>query len=115
MYTSRYAISDVAPSTTDGNIVTAKDGVVLRVIGGFLVAAGTATTIVFNSKPTGSGTAITSTIFCGANGGLIFPSVNPSGDGEPPYGYFQTTKGQGLSATTGAGSTVGVSVVYIEI
>ena len=115
MFLPRYTKSDIAPSQTDSSLVTGKSGTIFRVVGGFLVCGGTATTIVFNSKPIGSGTAVSSTIYCGANGGLIFPSVQPSIVGEPPYGYFQTNKGEGLSATTGSGSTVGVSLVYVEI
>ena len=115
MYAPKYTSSNIAPSQTDSSLVAAKASTILRVVGGFLVAGGTATTITFNSKPTGSGTAISSIIACGANGGLILPSVQPAYVGEPPYGYFQTNKGEGLSATTGSGSTVGVTLIYVEI
>lgn len=115
MYTARYATATINPSTTDGSIITAKPSVVFRIVGGFTVAGGTATNITFNSKGTGSGTAISSTIYCGANGGLVLPSVGQDRTGEPPFGYFQTNRGEGLSATTGSGTTVGVSVVYIEV
>ena len=115
MYTAKYATSNIAPSTTDGLIITGKVGKVMRVVGGFLVCAGTATSITFNSKPIGSGTAITSAIACGANGGLAMTSPPQIALGEPPYGYFETAKGDGLSATTGSGSSIGVSLVYIEI
>ena len=115
MFPAKYAKSDIAPSQTDSSLVSAKESTIFRVVGGFLVCAATATTIVFNSKPIGSGTSISSTIFCGANGGLIMPSVAQVDSGEPPFGYFQTNKGEGLSATTGSGSSVGVSLVYVEI
>jgi hypothetical protein len=115
MFQTKYANSNISPSSTDASLVTAKPGVSMRVIGGFLVASATATSIVFNSKGTGAGTAISSTIYCGANGGLIMPSPSPTNVGEPPPGYFQTIKSEGLSATTGSGTTVGVTVVYVEV
>lgn len=115
MFTARYATATIDPSTTDGNIITAKPSYRFRVVGGFVVAGGTATNVTFNSKGTGSGTAISSTIYCGANGGLAMPSPPQIASGEPPFGYFQTNVGEGLSATTGSGTTVGISVVYIEL
>ena len=115
MLPPKYAFSNVAPSITDGNLITAKDSTIFRVVGGFLVCSGTATSITFNSKGTGAGTAISSNIYCGANGGLILPSISPALIGEAPYGYFQTNKGEGLSATTGSGTTVGISLVYVEL
>mgnify|MGYP001575059044 FL=1 len=115
MYTARYATATVNPSTTDGSVITAKPSVVFRVVGGFVVAGGTATNVTFNSKGTGTGTAISSVIYCGANGGLVMPSPPQIASGEPPFGYFQTTRGEGLAATTGSGTTVGISVIYVEI
>lgn len=115
MFTAKYATSNIAPSTTDAALIAAKPSTVFRIVGGFLVASATATSITFNSKGTGAGTAISSTIYCGANGGLIMPSPSQTRLGESPYGYFQTNKGEGLSATTGSGTTVGVSLVYVEI
>jgi hypothetical protein len=32
-----------------------------------------------------------------------------------PVGWFETVSGQGLSATTGAGSTTGIQIVYVEV
>ncbi len=115
MYLPNYAIADIAPSQTDSSLVTKKVGFVNRVIGGFVVAAGTATTIVLNSKGTGSGTAITSTLFCGANGGICWPIAANERIGDPPFGYFESIRGEGITATTGSGTTVGVTLVYIQI
>ena len=116
MLISRTSFANVAASQTDSNIVTGKDGTIIRIIGGFVVVAGTATNVTFNSKGIGAGTAITSIIPCGANGGLMMssPSQNPSG--ESPSGYFETNKGEGLTITTGAGaSIVGITIRYLEV
>ncbi len=115
MYLPSYKSVDIAPSQTDSSLVAAKSGVVYRVIGGFAMAAGTATTLIFSSKGTGSSTAITCTLPCGANGGICFPIAAQERTGDPPYGYFETNRGESLTATTGSGTTVGVSLVYIQI
>lgn len=115
MYPAKYAKADIAPSSTDASLITAKPGVKMRVIGGFLVCAATATSIVFNTKPTGSGTAISSTVFNGSNGGMVLSSPAVSAIGEAPFGYFETNAGEGLTATTGAGASVGVTVTYVEV
>jgi hypothetical protein len=115
MFQPSYKISDVPPSQTDAALVSAKTGVVYSVFGGFAVVSGTATTLVLNSKGTGAGTAITSTLFCGANGGIALPLTAQQNTGEPPFGYFESNRGEGITATTGAGSTVGISLVYIQI
>lgn len=110
------SFANIAASQTDSNIVTGVDGRKIRVIGGWVVNAGTAMNVTFNSKGTGAGTAITSIIPCGANGGLLMPSVQPDRVGEPPYGYFESNKGEGITATTGAGATiVGITLRYVEI
>ena len=101
------AFANVAASTTDGVVVAAVAGKRIRVLGLVAQAGGTATTLVFNSKPAGAGTAVSLTFQNAANGGA---SVSA-----PAGGFlFQTNAGEGLSATTGAGSTTGVQVAYIE-
>ena|SRR3990167_9985254 len=115
MYQPSTGFSNIAPSATDSNIVSAVPGKRIRVVGGWAVAAGTATNITFNTKPTGSGVAISSTIYCGINGGICWPSPDGMPTGEPPIGYFETSVGEGLTATTGAGASVGVTVRYITI
>jgi len=116
MLVAKTSFANIAASQTDSNIITGVPGKVLRVVGGWAVNAGTAMNITFNSKGTGSGTAITSIIPCGANGGLLMPSVQPITVGEPPYGYFESNKGEGITATTGAGATIiGVTLRYLEI
>ena len=116
MFLSKTSFANVAASQTDANIITKKDGVVMRIIGGWAVVAGTAMDITFNSKGTGAGTAVTALIPCGINGGLLMPSPSQDRSGEPPFGYFDTNKGEGLTVTTGAGaSIVGVTIRYIEL
>lgn len=116
MRLSKTSFANVAASQTDANVITGKDGVVLRIVGGWAICAGTATNLTFNSKGTGAGTAITSILPFGANGGFVIPTPNVVPSGEPPYGYFDTNKGEGLTVTTGAGaSIVGVTVRYLEI
>lgn len=117
MLLSKTSFVNVAASQTDTNIVTGIDGKIIRVIGGFAIVAGTAMNLTFNSKGTGSGTAITSIMPCGINGGIALTLPAQSNTGEPPHGYFKDTgKGEGLTVTTGAGATiVGITLTYVEI
>ena len=64
----------------------------------------TASTVTFNSKGSGSGTAISPAFKATANGGLVLPT------GSEPY--FVTNEGEALSVTTGAGSTTKIFVVW---
>ena len=116
MFVSNTSFANVAASQTDSNIISALDGKIISVIGGFAVVAGTATNVTFNSKGTGAGTAISSIIPCGINGGLLMPLPAQQNTGEPPFGYFKTNKGEGLTVTTGAGaSIVGITITYVTI
>lgn len=101
------AFANIAASTTDGAIVTAVVGRKIRVVAVAAVCAGTATNITFNSKPGGSGTAISCLFANGANGGEVL--------GYNPKGWFDTNTGEGLTATTGGGSTTGVQVNYFLV
>lgn len=105
--TPKFAKANVAASTTDGNIVTAVGGKKIRVLEFRLHAGGTATTVTFNSKPAGAGTAISELFALGING--------MRDDGFSPIGHFETVTGEGLTVTTGAGATTGIGVVYVEI
>jgi len=105
--TVKKAFANVTASSTDSNIVSAVASKSIRVISFRLHVGGTATTVTFNSKPAGAGTAISETFACGANGGR---------EGSyHPKGHFWTTAGEGLTVTTGAGSTTGVGVTYVEV
>ena len=98
------AFSNVSASTTDGALVTASPGRKIRVYSVAVVSGGTGTTVTFNTKPTGSGTAIGPAFAFGNNGGAVLP--------HNPKGWFDTNRGEGLTVTTGAGSTQGVIVGY---
>lgn len=100
------AFVNVAASQTDSSIVAAVAGSAIKVLGLVAQAGGTATTIVFNTKPAGAGSAISATFQNGINGSVVLPETE-NGDG-----WFETAVGEGLSCTTGAGSTTGVQVIY---
>jgi hypothetical protein len=115
MYLPNYVTANVAPSQTDSVLVAASSGVAYRVIGGSIIIGGTATNVTLNSKGTGAGTAITSQLACGINGGISFPIAAQQRTGDPPFGYFETNRGEGLTVNTGAGSSAGITLVYIKI
>lgn len=64
----------------------------------------TASSVTFNSKSAGAGTPIYPTVKYPANGGTVL-KYNRNG-------WFATNSGEGLTVTTGAGSTTGLIVVY---
>ena len=103
----RYAFANIAAASTDASVVAAVAGKKLRVVALVLLCGATATTITFNSKPAGAGTAISMQFQNAANGGAVL--------GFNQAGWFETTAGEGLTATTGVGSTTGVQVVYVEV
>jgi hypothetical protein len=100
-----FAQASVAASQTDSVVVAAVTGKKIRVVA---VAANhgdtTASSVTFNTKPSGAGTAISPALKGAANGLLAF--------GFNPGGWFQTNAGEGLTVTTGAGSTTGFLVTY---
>lgn len=101
------AFASIASATTDGSVVAAVTSKKLRVVGLVLIAGGTATTITLNTKPAGAGSAISATFSLAANGSLVLPTSE--------FGWCETNSGEGLSATTGAGSTVAIQVLYSEV
>lgn len=103
----KFAFANVAQSQTDSNIVSAVTDKRIMVLSIRVMAGGTATNVTFNSKSGGAGTAISELFACGANGGIATPYS--------PVGVFQTNSGEGLTVTTGAGSTVGIGVTYLEV
>jgi hypothetical protein len=105
MYVRR-TFANVAASQTDSVLVAAVPGTAIKVLGVVAQAGGTATTIVFNTKPTGAGTAISATFQNGTNGSVVLPETE-NGDG-----WFETNVGEGLTCTTGAGSTTAVQIIY---
>lgn len=105
--TPLFAFANIAASQTDTAIVAAVAAKQIRVVSAVMVCDGTATNFTFNSKSGAAGTAISMLFANGANGGAVLPFN--------PVGWFQTVSGEGLSATTGGGSTTGVQVVYVTV
>lgn len=105
--TPKFAKANVAASTTDSVIVAAVTSKVLFILAFRLHTGAGATVVTFNSKGAGAGTAISESFALGANGG--------HSPGFSPVGHFKTNTGEGLSVTTGAGTTTGVGVVYVEV
>lgn len=105
--TVKYAFANVAASQTDSAVVAAVTSKKIRVLSACALAGGTATNLTFNTKPAGAGTAISPLFANGANGGEVLPFS--------PIGWFETSSGEGLSVTTGTGSTTGIIVSYIEV
>lgn len=101
----RNAYDAIAASTTDSALVAAESGRKI-VVTSVVINHGdtTPSTVTFNSKPGGAGTAIYAPLKGPANGGFVIP--------ENPKGWFATDEGEGLSVTTGAGSTTSVAVTY---
>lgn len=105
--TPAYAFANVNASSTDSSLVAAVAGKKIVVLAAYAVAGGTATDLTFNTKPSGSGTAISAKLANAANGGEILPFS--------PIGWFQTSTGEGLTVTTGSGSATGIGVVYLTV
>jgi hypothetical protein len=104
--TPAFAFANVAASQTDSSIVTATAAKVIRVLQVAVVAGASDTSITFNSKPAGAGAAISPLFANTANGGEILPFS--------PIGWFETVVAEGLTVTTGAGSTTGILVAYVK-
>lgn len=101
------AIANVAASQTDSSVVAAVTGKKLLILAYEIHCGGTATNLTFNTKPSGSGTAISPLWALGANSGRA-PGWNQGG-------WYLTGTSEGLTVTTGAGSTCGVAVLYAEV
>ena len=101
----KYTSANVAASATDSELVAAITERKIRVLAFFCVTGGTATNVTFNS----ASSAISPLLANAANGGAVFP-YNPEG-------WFETSSGEALTVTTGAGSTTGIQVVtkYIGV
>jgi hypothetical protein len=108
-----YANVNVAASSTDatltkspnGGTLTAITGKKMRIVGYSVSGGSTATTLIFNSKGAGAGTAISSTKSFGGNGGFGAHASQP--------GDFETKVSETVTVTTGAGSTMGIDITYI--
>jgi len=101
--TTKRAIANIAASATATSLVALVASKKIRVIAVYCITGGTATNITFNS----ASAAISPLLASGINGGVILPLC--------PVGWFETVSGEALTVTTGAGSTTGVGVLYLEI
>lgn len=101
---------NLAASSTDGvfsigTLPSAKTGYKIAVFGVAINHGDTTpSTVILNSKGSGSGTAISATLKAPANGGFVLPP------GDEPW--FTTNLSEGLTVTTGAGSTTGIQVIW---
>lgn len=100
------ASAGVAAGQTDSVLAAGVAGYRIRVISLFCLAAA-ATTLTFNSKGVGAGVAITPAMANGANGGAVLP-VNE-------HGWFETSAGEALTCTTGAGGTTALLLCYVLV
>lgn len=98
------ATLNVPAGSTDAAGVAAVTGWRIRVLAVLMVSGGVATTVQFNSKGAGAGTPISPNYPMGVNG--VFPAPYN------PVGWWETNPGEGLTVTTGAGSTTAIQVIY---
>jgi len=101
--TPKFAFANIAASQTASSLVAAVTGKKIRVLSVYAVAGGTATNLTFNS----ASSAISALFANAANGGEVLPFS--------PIGWFETVAAEALTVTTGAGSTTGIGVVYVEV
>lgn len=101
--TVKSGILNQAASGTAQTLVAAVTGKKIRVLAAVFVAGGTATALTFNS----ASAAISPLFANGVNGGAALPFSEA--------GWFETVAGEALTVTTGAGSTTGILVRYIEV
>lgn len=102
-YTVKRAVANIAGGATDSTIVTAVGGKQIFVLAFIVECGGTATTFTFQSNST----AIFPVLANGVNGGAVAPRND--------LGWMVTAVGEALKGTSGAGSTTGVWVAYIEV
>lgn len=104
----RNAYDAVAASQTDSVLVAASTGNKIRVLS-LVINQGdtTPSTVTFNSKGSGAGTAIFPPLKVPANGVIEL--------GRDKFGLFETIVSQGLTVTTGAGSTTSIAVAYERV
>lgn len=104
----RNAFDSIAASQTDSILVAAVAGFKIRVTAALLNHGDTTpSSVTFNSKGAGAGTAISPPLKGPANGGFVVAYEKG--------GWFETVSGEGLSVSTGAGSTTGVIVKYERV
>ncbi len=109
--TVRYAYATINASTTDatftrddGTGLAGVSGFIIRVLGALVVAGSTASSLRFNTKGSGAGTAISPDFPTGVNGGFSVPAT--------AIGIMKTNSGENLTANSGGG-TVYVMLSYV--
>lgn len=98
-------VATVAASQTDSVLKAAVSGRRICIYQGHVMVGATATTVTFNSKGAGAGTAISVPYSPGANDGVPFyPSPKP---------WLCTNRGEALTVTTGAGSSTQYQLFFV--
>lgn len=103
--TPKFKSATVAVSQTDSSLVAAVTSKKIRVLSLAVQCGSTATDVTFESDEATD--VRLHKVPAGANGGQILPFN--------PVGWFETASGSALIVTTGAGSSVEISLTYIEV
>lgn len=103
--TPKFTSATVAASATDSSLVAAVTSKRIRVLSMAIQCGSTATTVTFESDEATD--VRLHKVPAGANGGQILPFN--------PVGWFQTASGSALIVTTGAGSSVEITLTYVEV
>jgi hypothetical protein len=90
-------------AATDTAVVAAVPGRAIRVIGGYVSAGAAVSSVQFNTKPAGAGTAIAGLINLAVSGTVVL---------SPDARYCQTNSGEGLTVTTVGTGPASVHVIY---
>ncbi len=101
--TPKFFSETVAAADTDEELVAIVASKKIRVLALVVQCGATATDATFES----STTTRKHKVPAGANGGQVLPFN--------PVGWFETAVGESLTVTTGAGSSVEISGVYVEV
>jgi len=101
--TPKFVSATITAGATDTTVIAAVASRKLRVIAFVCQCGGVATDLTLES---GTATRIHK-VPAGANGGQSL-SANP-------WGWFETTSGAALTATTGAGSSTEITIAYLEV
>jgi hypothetical protein len=89
-------------------VVAAVAGKIIRVLAVAISPGAAVASVTFTTKPAGAGTAISAVITAVASSVNALPYN--------PHGWFQTSAGEGLAASTSAsGVTTGIQVTYVEV
>lgn len=103
--TPKFTSIAIANSQTDSTLVAAVASKKIRVLSLFSQCQGTGTQVTLESD--GAPDVRIHSYFPADNGGHVLPFN--------PIGWFETTSGAALLATTGAGSTTDFTLTYVEV